>query len=167
MVSENPEQAQDMITRLANILRYNLQRDRRHTVPLASEVEIVSDYLALESIRFESRLRVHIDIDDAAREAPVPPMMLQTLVENAIKHGVEDLPAGSEISIRASLDNRSLRIAVENEGVLIEPDASSTQIGLMNARERLRILYGERATLQLKPGPNGRIAATLLIPQIS
>jgi two-component system, LytTR family, sensor histidine kinase AlgZ len=167
MVSENPSQAQDMITRLANILRYNLQRDRRHTVPLASEVEIVSDYLALESIRFESRLRVQIDIDEAAREVPVPPMLLQTLVENAIKHGVEDLPAGSEISIRASLDNGSLLIAVENEGVLIEPDANSTRIGLMNARERLRILYGERATLQLTPSPNGRVAATLLIPQIS
>jgi hypothetical protein len=167
MVSENPEQAQDMITRLANILRYNLQRDRRHTVALASEVEIVSDYLALESIRFESRLRIHIDIDDAAREAPVPPMLLQTLVENAIKHGVEDLPAGSEISIRAALDNGSLRIAVENEGVLIEPHASSTQIGLINARERLRILYGDRATLQLTPSSSGRVAATLLIPQIS
>jgi two-component system, LytTR family, sensor histidine kinase AlgZ len=73
MVSEDPPQAQDMITRLANILRYNLQRDRRHTVPLASEVEIVSDYLALESIRFESRLRVRIAIDDQAREVPVPP----------------------------------------------------------------------------------------------
>lgn len=167
MVSENPPQAQDMITRLATILRYNLQRDRRHTVPLASEVEIVSDYLALESIRFESRLRVEIHIDDATREVPVPPMLLQTLVENAIKHGVEDLPFGSEISIRASLDNGSLRIAVENEGVLIEPDASSTRIGLINARERLRILYGERATLQLTPSPHGRVAATLLIPQVS
>lgn len=167
MVSENPPQAQDMITRLANILRYNLQRDRRHTVPLASEVEIVSDYLALESIRFENRLRVRIDIDDAAREAPVPPMLLQNLVENAIKYGVEDLPAGSEIFIRASLDNGSLRIAVENEGVLIEPQANSTQIGLVNARERLRILYGEGATLQLTPSPNRRVAATLVIPQIS
>jgi two-component system LytT family sensor kinase len=94
-------------------------------------------------------------------------MLLQTLVENAIKHGVEDLPSGSEISIRASLDNGSLRIAVENEGVLNEPDVSSTRIGLINARERLRILYGERATLQLTPSPHGRVAATLLIPQVS
>lgn len=167
MVSENPPEAQDMITRLANILRYNLQRDRRHTVPLASEVEIVSDYLALESIRFESRLRIRIDIDDLAREVPVPPMLLQTLVENAIKHGVEDLPSGSEISIRASADNSSLRIAVENAGTLTEPQARSTQIGLVNARERLRILYGDRAALELTPKPNGRVAATLLIPRIS
>jgi LytS/YehU family sensor histidine kinase len=167
MVSEDPPQAQDMITRLANILRYNLQRDRRHTVPLASEVEIVSDYLALESVRFESRLRVRIDIDDAAREVPVPPMLLQTLVENAIKHGVEDLPAGSEVSIRTFLDNNTLRIAVENAGSLAEPQPGSTQIGLKNARERLRILYGERAALQLSCFENGRVAATVLIPRVS
>ena len=167
MVSEDPAQAQDMITRLANILRYNLQRDRRHTVPLASEVEIVSDYLALESIRFESRLRVRIDIDDAARDVSVPPMLLQTLVENAIKHGVESVPSGSEISIRASLEKDSLRIAVENVGELTEPQVNSTRIGLMNARERLRILYGDHAALHLVPSQNGRVAATLLIPRIS
>ena len=167
LVSENPAQAQDMITRLANIMRYNLQRDRRHTVPLESEVEIVSDYLALESIRFEKRLRVRLEIDDATRDVPVPPMMLQTLVENAIKHGVEDLPSGSEITIRAFLEGNSLRIAVENAGALTKVQAGSTQIGLSNARERLRILYGERAELQLSPGENGRVAANLLIPRIS
>jgi len=167
MVSEDPPQARDMITRLANILRYNLQRDRHHTVPLDSEVEIVSDYLALESIRFESRLRVQVDIDDAAREVPVPPMLLQALVENAIKHGVEDLPSGSEISIRTSLDSSSLRIAVENAGALTEPQANSPRIGLANARERLRILYGERAALELVPSSNGRVTATVLIPRIA
>ena len=167
MVSEDPAQAQDMITRLANILRYNLRRDHRHTVSLASEVEVVSDYLALESIRFESRLRVHIDIDNAASEVPVPPMLLQTLVENAIKYGVEDRPSGSDISIRASLEDDALRVTVENAGTLTETQTQTTRIGLVNARERLRILYGERAVLQLVPQPNGRVAATLLIPQHS
>jgi LytS/YehU family sensor histidine kinase len=92
MISENPAQAQDMITRLANILRYNLQKDRHHTVPLASEIEAVSDYLALESIRFEDRLRVHLEVDEKVRESMVPPMLLQTLVENAIKHALKRLP---------------------------------------------------------------------------
>lgn len=166
MVSENPTQAQDMITRLANILRYNLQRDRHHTVPFDSEVEIVSDYLALESIRFESRLRVRMEIDEAARDVPVPPMLLQTLVENAIKHGVENLPSGSEISIRASADDGCLQVAVENQGTLSEPQAPSTRVGLANARERLRILYGDRAALQLCPSLEGRVAANLLIPRL-
>lgn len=164
MVNENPAQAQDMITRLANILRYNLQKDRCHTVPLASEVEAVSDYLALESVRFEDRLRVFVVVDDAVRQSPVPPMLLQTLVENAIKHGVEELASGGDVSIRANRDGNAVRIEVENTGSLHEPRAGSTQIGLSNARERLRILYGEQASLQLAPRGEGRVAATILIP---
>jgi two-component system, LytTR family, sensor histidine kinase AlgZ len=164
MISEDPAQAQDMITRLANILRYNLQRDRRHTVPLASEVEAVSDYLALESVRFENRLQVRLEVDDDAREFPVPPMLLQTLVENAIKHGVEELPSGGELSVRAFLDRGNLRIEVRNTGALGAKQTQSTQLGLANARERLRILYGERASLQLAPCGEGRVAATILIP---
>lgn len=164
MISEDPALAQDMVTRLANILRYNLQRDRRHTVPLANEVEAVSDYLALESIRFEDRLRVHLAVDDAARYSQVPPMLLQTLVENAIKHGVEEIPSGGDLFIRADIEGAELRIEVENTGCLSDPAAGSTKIGLTNARERLRILYGERASLQLSPRGEGRVAATILIP---
>ncbi len=164
MISEDPAQAQDMITRLANILRYNLKKDRRHTVPLASEVEAVSDYLALESIRFEDRLRVGLEIDEAVQQAPVPPMLLQTLVENAIKHGIEETPSGGELVIRAGLDGQELRIEVENTGSLSVPRPDSTQIGLANARERLRILYGGNASLQLGARGEGRVAATLLIP---
>lgn len=88
-------------------------------------------------------------VDDAARQSAVPPMLLQTLVENAIKHGVEEIPSGGDLIIRAVLDNDTLRIDVENTGSLSEPPADSTQIGLTNARERLRILYGEHASLQL------------------
>ena len=164
MITEDPAQAQDMITRLANILRYNLQKDRSHTVPLASELEVVSDYLALESIRFEDRLRVHLEVDDAARQRMIPPMMLQTLVENAIKHGLDENPSGADLYIRARFDGNALRIEVENTGILTEPRTDSTQIGLANARERLRILYGEHASLQLSPRGEDRVAVTILIP---
>ena len=167
MISEDPTQAQDMITRLANILRYNLQKDRNHTVPLASELEVVSDYLALESIRFESRLWVQLEIDHAVRQTAVPPMLLQTLVENAIKHGVEEFPSGAELFIRATLDGDGLRIEVENTGNLRAPRLGSTQIGLTNARERLRVLYGERASLQLQQRSAGRVTATILMPTIA
>ncbi len=164
MITEDPTQAQDMVTRLANILRYNLQKDRRHTVPLASEVEIVSDYLALQSIRFENRLRVHMEVDNAVRETAVPPMVLQTLVENAIKHGVEEIPAGGDLFIRARLEGNILRIEVENTGSLSDARPGSTQIGLANARERLRILYGEHASLELGTRCDGHVTATVLIP---
>ncbi len=164
MILEDAPQAQDMITKLANILRYNLQKDRLHTVTLAREMEAVQDYLALESIRFEDRLRVHVAVDEAAGNREVPSMLLQTLVENAIKHGVEELPSGGDLFIRAGLDGKTLRIQVENTGRLSVPRRDSMQIGLANARERLRILYGENASLALAACGEGRVAATLLIP---
>lgn len=165
MIVEDAAQAQDMITRLANILRYNLQHDRAHTVPLARELEVVSDYLALESVRFENRLRVSLDIAPEAAQAPVPAMLLQTLVENAVKHGIATLPEGGELVIRATLEQGAVAIQVENSGHLVEPRPGSTRIGLNNARERLRILYGERATLRLESGDHGRVTATVLIPK--
>src|SRR4051812_22732666 len=81
LVIENPPLAQDMLTRLANTLRFNLHRDLMHTIPLSTEVEAVTDYLALEQVRFEDRLRVEFAIDPAAAQAAVPPMLFQTLVE--------------------------------------------------------------------------------------
>jgi sensor histidine kinase YesM len=164
-IAENPDQARDMITRLANILRYSLQQDRDHTVPLEREMEIVSDYLALESSRFEDRLRVRFEIDPAAARLPVPSMLLQTLVENAVKHGLAKLTGGGELIISANVDGGELRIRVENPGRLAESAAGSTQVGLKNARERLRLLYGDRASLELSGRDDGRVAATVLIPR--
>jgi glucose-6-phosphate-specific signal transduction histidine kinase len=164
MIGEDENQARDMVTRLANILRYNLQRERPHTVPLASEVEIVSDYLALESVRFEDRLRFRVDIDDSSQSASIPPMLLQTLVENAIKHGVEETASRGELVVRARTEDGSLRIEVENPGTLAEAPAGSTQIGLANARERLRILYGDRASINLGANRGGFVTATIVIP---
>ena len=166
LVVENPAVAQDMITRLANILRYNLRRDLMHTVPLESEVEVVGDYLALESVRLEDRLRVQFDIEPEAGKVPIPPMFLQTLVENALKHGVAKLPAGGDLLIRAVLKPGALVVEVENPGQLAEANPEATQLGLANVRQRLRILYGDRASLQLQ-NRDGRVAATVLIPRVA
>jgi LytS/YehU family sensor histidine kinase len=165
LVIENPALAQDMITRLANLLRYNLHCDLNHTVPLAREMEMASDYLALESIRFEDRLRVQFAIDPAATEVPVPPMLLQTLVENALKHGIARLPAGGDLAIRARVDEERLVLEVENTGQLSNLRSEATQLGLKNTRERLRILYGDHASLELKTPDSNHVAATVLIPR--
>jgi len=164
MIMEDAVEAQDMITRLANILRYSLQRDRNHTVPLATEMEAVEDYLALESIRFDDRLRVRMDVAEDARRMEIPAMLLQTVVENAIKHGVETISAGEVLSICVRLDADMLHIEVENSGTLDHAPADSTGIGLANARERLRILYAERASMSLLAPSQGRVRATILIP---
>jgi LytS/YehU family sensor histidine kinase len=163
LVVENPARSQDMLTRLANILRYNLRRDIEHTVPLRSEVEIVTDYLALESARFEDRLRIHISIDPDAAPVQVPPMLLQTLVENALKHGIAPLPAGGDLLVRAIVVGDSMVLEVENPGQIAESGPGSQPVGLANIRERLRILYNGRASFELK-NRDGRVAATVLIP---
>jgi hypothetical protein len=164
LVIENPPLAQDLITRLANILRYNLHRDAGHTVPLESELEAAADYLALESARYEERLQVRFAVAPETRSVPVPPMLLQTLVENAVKHGIATLPAGGELVVGAALDDGALELRVENPGTIAPAESSRPRLGLENIRQRLRILYGDRAALHLSNGA-GRVTATVRIPR--
>jgi LytS/YehU family sensor histidine kinase len=164
MIIENPGVAQDMVTRLANILRYNLEREKTSTVPLEREIEIVADYLAIESVRFEERLSVRMDIQPAAAQAQVPSMLIQTLVENAVKHGIGARASGGEILIRAFIRDGSLAIEIVNSGQLSAPSEGNTQIGVSNARERLRLLYGEQASLRLESRDGASVAAMVSIP---
>lgn len=164
MIVENPPQAQDMVTKLAEMLRYSLHRDRTHTVPLAREMEAVANYLALEEARFEDRLRVRYAIDAGAAELPVPPMMLQTLVENAVKHGIAQRPDGGDVSIRAGMRDGSLELEVENTGHLSNGSSNGTRTGLRNVRERLRLLYGDRAQVTLVNSAGDHVKATVTIP---
>jgi hypothetical protein len=166
LVAEDPPKAQDMITRFAAILRYNLNRDLNRLVPLADEIEVAEDYLTLESIRFEDRLRVRFDIAADAASVPVPPMLLQTLVENALKHGIARLPAGGEVSVRAGIVGGRLVLRVENTGRLAPANAPGSGLGLKIARDRLRLLYADRATLKLAECAGGTVAATVTIPRL-
>lgn len=163
MIVENPGQAQDMVTRLANILRHNLLRDSSPSQTLGEQIEFTTDYLALESVRFEERLRTRFVVADETRACAVPAMLLQTLVENAIKHGIAHLPDSGEISIVANFDSGSLVIKVENTGRFTPSPAGSTQVGLKNLRERLRVLHGPGATLELTETPTGTVCATVRI----
>lgn len=164
MIVEDAGVAQDMVTRLANILRYNLQREKSSTVPLEREIEIVADYLAIESIRFDDRLTIRMEIEPAAAHAQVPSMLVQTLVENAVKHGIGGRTDGGEILICAKIQNRALVLEVVNSGQLSKPPAGGTQIGLINARERLRLLYGEQASLRLENRDSANVSAMVTIP---
>jgi len=167
LVTENPPLAQEMITRFATLLRYNLNRDVGHTVPLTAEAEVVADYLALEQVRFDERLRVQFDIDPKAESIQVPPMILQTLVENALKHGIGRLPEGGEIRIQAAAEPDTLVLQVENTGQLATGKPPDPQIGLNNMRERLRLLYGGRAALSLANRDGNHVAATVRIPAVA
>jgi hypothetical protein len=168
LVIENPPLAQDLITRLANILRYNLHRDAGHTVPLESELEAAADYLALESARYEDRLRIEYAIAPETRPVPVPPMLVQTLVENAIKHGIATLPEGGDLLLSSVVEDGALVLRIANPVGQASPPANGRDaaagLGLANLRERLRILYGPAAKLDLA-AREGRATATVRIPQ--
>lgn len=162
LITESPLQAQDMITRLASLLRNSLHRGD-HLVPLAAELDVIGDYLALESARFEDRLQIHLDIAPAANRTLVPALLLQTLVENAVRHGIAPLPDGGAITIRASLERHVTVLEVENSGRWAAP-TGRPGLGLANARHRLRILFGDRATLDVRGVDGLRVLATARIP---
>jgi hypothetical protein len=161
LIGEDPRRAQQMVTTLAEMLRYNLQREPRETTPLAAELKVVTDYLALEGVRFEDRLRVRFDIDPALTAIEIPSMLLPTLVENAVTHGISALPTGGDVDIHAWRDGRTLRIEVTNSGQLQPPRTDS--VGLVNLRERLRLLYGDRARLDLDQS-GARVVAAVTMP---
>jgi hypothetical protein len=162
LVFESPEAAALMIDRLASLMRYALTAGMSETVPLREELEAVEAYLAIEKIRFEERLRVSIAIEPGLQEVQIPPMSLQTLVENAVKYGVETSSVGSEIRIGARREAGSIRIEVANLGA-IRPFVDSTRVGLANARKRLALAVGKEASLDLSEN-GGWVRATLQLP---
>jgi LytS/YehU family sensor histidine kinase len=164
MVTEDPERAQHMITSLASLFRRSLQSSGAQMVPLAEEMDAVADYLALEATRFEERLHVCLEVDQEAQKCAVPAMLVQTLVENAVKHGIAQLPGGGTIRVWGIRERESLVVKVENTGSISQPDPNGRHTGLDNARERLRLFYGERATLELSDR-DGTVTATVVLPQ--
>jgi sensor histidine kinase YesM len=166
LIDEDPARARKAVTQLANLLRYSLQSGQAETVPFEDELEVVNDYLALEQVRHEERLRLRLDIAPEALHMRIPPMLLQTLVENAVKYGISPRPEGGEISIIASSSGGALRIQVSNPGAIpTDGRESSTGVGLRNAAERLRLIFGERATLRLRSDHHpGQVVAEAVIP---
>ncbi|MFI5336677.1 MAG: sensor histidine kinase [Opitutales bacterium] len=177
LIDEDAPRARESVTRLANMLRYSLQSGQLETVPFEDELRIVEDYLALEQIRHEARLRIRWDVADEARACVLPPMLLQTLVENAVKYGISPRREGGELVIAARYDAPAagqpgaLHLRVTNPGDLSSPASpaaaragSSTGVGLRNASERLKLLYGDQAMLRLLAEPAGFVTADVRIP---
>lgn len=165
LIADNPARAQDAVTRLAKTLRYTLTSPQDELVTLSQELEIVADYLELESMRFEDRLRIEQDVPGDAAGVKIPVMLLQTLVENGIKHGIAELPSGGLLRISAVLQNEMLMLEVENPRPPAPTRTSAHDgVGLHNARDRLRLLFGERAALELDLSKPGMATARLRIP---
>ena len=172
LVLENPARAREMMTHLSDLLRYSLQLNTREQVPLARELETVTHYLTLESLQLEERLHYTLDVDPATLAALLPPMTLQLLVENAIKHGITPRPGGGAVHVSAQLDGAAqVLITVRNPG-RYQPNPAApghTGIGLPNAHERLQLLFGPAASLRVGDDPHqpGTVTAELRLPLIN
>ena len=153
-----------MITHLSSLLRYSIQFNNTEKVTLANEIDVVKYYLNLESIQFEDRLNFKLEVDEKALNYKIPPMAIQMLVENAIKHGISKLPEGGEISVDCHLDNGELIVEVINTGQIQQADPARSGIGLQNATERLKLLFGKLSDLSLENINQNQVRAKFTVP---
>lgn len=163
LIDEDPARAREAVTQLANLLRSSLQAGQAETVPLVQEMQTVQSYLLLEQMRHEERLRVRTEIAPEALQAAVPPMLVQTLVENAVKYGISPRPEGGEVAVTARREDDVLALRVTNPGTIRE-GGRSTGLGLRNAAERLQLVFGAAATIRLFSSAADVVTAEVLIP---
>ena len=164
LVNEDPVLAKEAITQLSNVLRNSLLMGRKKLISLDDEMKLVNDYLGLEKTRFEERLTIKINIDKESGKLLIPPLMIQTLVENGIKHGTSKLPEGGTIEIMSSIKNGNLEVIIFNPGVYDDIKNSETGFGLLNTRQRLKLMYGDKAIFEIVNESN-RVKTKLLIPK--
>ncbi len=163
LTETDPPRASIMLQHLISFLRGALPDMRGHDTTLGREADLCKDYLAIMQIRMEDRLTVAVDLPESLRALPFPPMMLQSLVENSIKHGLEPKPEGGALVMSARLEDNHLRVTVADTGLGIAENAPQG-IGLSNIRDRLKRLYGTAATLVIAPNAPAGAHITIAIP---
>lgn len=164
------DRANAMLSRLSSFLRYTLINEPTAMVPLAQEVETLKLYLEIEKMRFEDRLRPSFDIDPAVENAHLPSLLLQPLVENAIKYAVTPKEDGAEISISAQPAGENVRITVSDTGPGLNQAPPSphhsTGVGLVNIRDRLSQAFGEQQSFETRSIPGGGFVVTIELPHV-
>ncbi|MEL6616259.1 MAG: histidine kinase, partial [Bacteroidota bacterium] len=170
LIAEKPEQAESTVESLAGLFRDVLTSSGKRFVPLATEIRLVQRYLDIEKARFGDRLRVEIDVAPEASDAPVPAFAVQTLVENAVKHGIESQRGGGDVTVCARVASGDVEIEVADTGVGIpalfdggDGQAEFKGVGLSNVTDRLRQLYDDANRLTIRSSPDGTVA-TLTLP---
>ena len=164
LIHENPILAKEAITQLSNVLRNSLLMGKQKLIPFGDEMKLVNDYLGLEKTRYEERLTIVRNIEKKTDFFLLPPLMIQTLVENGIKHGTSKLPNGGMIEIESFIENKQLKVIIYNSGTYDENHISDTGFGLVNTIQRLKLLYGDTASFEIK-NENGKVKTTLVIPR--
>ena len=162
LIDENPLKAKSAVTMLSNILRTTLQIDKSREIALEEELALVRDYLELEKIRFEERLNYEINVDPPVLRVLVPPFIIQSQVENAVKHGISRLPGKGLIRIGSERLNGVLKVRVSNTGNM-STKHPLTGVGLMNSMQRLELLYGDKASIRVEE-KNDEVIVEISIP---
>lgn len=166
LVDENPGKSKQAINQLSNILRNSLASDKKGLTKFEDELKIVRDYLGLEHIRFEERLKTEFNIHPASHKFLVPPLMIQTLVENGIKHGISRLTAGGLIQLETVVEGDLLKIRIRNSGRLINGALKKPLgLGIKNTVQRLKLIYGDDASFRIVNENDNFVLTELLIPQ--
>lgn len=150
LIHENPERADRMITELSQMLRYSLETSKKDKVLLSEEIAMIERYIDIVKIQLEERLQFSMAIAQELYQYPVPPMMLQMLVENAIKHGLDNLRQGGRLRITGNEETNHIRFDITNDIAASNNNfPPGTGIGLVNIEQRLKLLYGDQASLNL------------------
>jgi signal transduction histidine kinase len=164
LTRNDPQRADEMLGHLIQYLRHSLPRTQDEPSTLGEELERALAYLEILKIRMGPRLAVKVDVPETLRATRLPPMMLQTLVENAIKHGLEPRTAGGTVWILARRNDDAVWITVADDGEGFNTTSSGTGIGLKNVRERLQLVYGNQASLAVVANYPSGVAATIAVP---
>jgi two-component system, LytTR family, sensor histidine kinase AlgZ len=149
LIAVNPERAEQTVGRLASLLRASLETSQQRLIPLREELKMVESYVDIEKVRFGEKLRASVEVPAQLQDAKVPPMSVQSLVENAVKHGITPLSGGGDFLVAASADNGNLRIEVSDTGAGFDLASIPAGHGLDSLVERLDSLFGERARLNV------------------
>lgn len=163
LTTQDPQAARKMTLLLADFFRKSVSLGSQHSVMLEEELALAMNFLGIEQVRFGDRLRIELAIQDEAKRIPVPPLLLQPIIENAISHGIAHLVEGGLISIRADKRGNRLSIRIENPTDPDRPAGRGTGIGIENVRNRLKASYGMDARLETNVTPD-RYRVEVLIP---
>jgi two-component system, LytTR family, sensor kinase len=166
LVDENPQKSKQAINQLSNILRSSLTTEKRGLTKFDDEMKMVKDYLGLESIRFEERLNTEFDIASGSNDFLVPPLMIQTLVENGVKHGISKLTQGGLIQVSTRIIDDELKIRIRNSGHYVNGNESYSGLGLSNTVQRLKLLYGDAAYFKITNEKDNFVLTEISIPHL-
>ncbi len=169
LLHRDPDAADRMIARLGDFLRLTLENSGEQEVKLQKELEFLTCYLEIERVRFQDRLTTSVEVEPAALDVPVPNLILQPIVENALRHGIAQTRGPGRVEISAKRENNALRIRVRDNGpglaAITRPDDGLKEgLGLSNTRARLEQLYGAAHRFELENAPGGGLLVTLEIP---